>query len=281
MGKLKREFFSVINGVLPKSLTFRNYGRSWKIPNVPKSMDRLMRPGRELMTGEWVRDIVPDANLIIDIGANVGQSLVLYRSLYPAASYIGFEPNPVCAAVLCRLIALNELRDAQIYTVGISTSFGAGDLMVNRSRMDDPSATLVLDCHTDAESRMSVPGITGPLRMFMPDLEVSSRTIIKIDVEGFEADVLESLAEIAEQRPVIVSEVLASWAGGKNSRERLNSRLQDWITRHRYSIVAVGHGQIEEIDPGWEAYIFVPAELESRRTRGVSAEYLRRRSARY
>jgi FkbM family methyltransferase len=260
MANLKRELLSAVNGLLPASVSYDNYGRRWKIPNVRRSMDRLMRPGRDALTGVWVRKYVPSADLIVDIGANVGQSLILYLSLYPEARYVGFEPNPISSAVLCRLIALNELADARAYTAAIGPTFRTMDLFVGRRRPDDPSATLVAGCHADIENRSAVAAIAAPLQDLVPDLELSSRSIVKIDVEGFEADVLESLGDLAQARPVVVSEVLPQWADDR-ARKNAVRRVHDWVRGHGYSIVAIGHGAVESVALDWHRYLFVPAEL--------------------
>ena len=260
MSKLVREVLSALNGVLPKSVTFNNYGRKWRIPNIPKSMERLMRPGREALTGDWVKKFVPTCDIVIDIGANVGQSLLLYKSLYPDAKYIGLEPNPICSSVVCRLIAINDLKDCRVFTAGIGPSLSIAELLVNNRRPDDPSATLVPDCHPGAASRLALPVITLPLQELIPDLELSSRSVIKIDVEGYEADVLDSLGDLADQRPVIVSEVLTEWRGNASARGVSIRRLQSWLEKNRYAIVAVGQGVVDRIVDECETYLFVPSE---------------------
>jgi FkbM family methyltransferase len=260
MSKLRREFFSVINGILPKSLTFKHGERTWRIPNVPRSMDRLMRPGRDQLMGKWVAHFVPEADIIIDIGANVGQSLILFRSLYPDAEYIGFEPNPVSSSMICKLISMNDLKHCRIFTLGVGPVFDSQELLVDATRLDDPTATMVSDCHSGTESRMRLPIVISPLQGLMPDLKLSEQTVIKIDVEGYEADVLKSLGDLAKQRPLIVSEVLAVWHGGPAARDTAVQRIHDWLDENKYSIVAVGHGPVARISDDFDAYIFVPAE---------------------
>jgi FkbM family methyltransferase len=262
MGKWKREILSVINGVIPQSVVYENYGRTWRIPNVPDSMERLMRPGRDALTGKWVNGLVPNADLIIDIGANVGQSLMLFKSVYPDAQYIGLEPNPVCSAVVCRLIALNGLEDCRIYTTGIGPSLSTGELLISRGHMDDPRATLVADYRPGAAACRSLPIISMRLQDLVPGLALSSQTIIKIDVEGYEADVLESLGDLVGQRPVIITEVLPERAGDNPAGDLVITRMHDWVARNNYVIVAIGQGAVEHIHRSCEAYILMPSELD-------------------
>jgi FkbM family methyltransferase len=263
MTRLIREFFSAINSVLPKSLTFKTGGQAWKIPYVARSMDRLMRPGRESETGEWVKRFFPNANFIIDIGANVGQSLIQYRSLYPDAEYIGFEPNPVSSSMIVRLIAMNGLQRCKVFTVGIGPEFRSQELLIDANRLDDPTATVVPDCHGEVASRVALPIIMFPLQHLLPDLKLSPNTLIKIDVEGFEVDVLESLGDLADHRPTIVSEVLTEWHGAPEAHELYIQRMHAWLDRHDYSIVAVGQGRVDRISDEFGMYLFVPSESKS------------------
>jgi FkbM family methyltransferase len=265
MTRLIREFFSAINGILPKSLTFRLGGRKWRIPNVPRSMDRLMRPGRELEIGEWVKRFLPDADMIIDIGANVGQSLMLYKSLYPEAEYIGFEPNPVSSSMIVRLIAMNDLKRCSIFTVGVGPEFDTQELLIDANRLDDPTATFVHDCHPGTMSRVALPVIISPLQRLMPNLRLSPNTIIKIDVEGYEVDVLESLGELADHRPMIVIEVLTEWHGGPEIRDASIERMHAWLDENNYTIVAVGEGIVDRISEKFGMYIFIPSENKAAR----------------
>jgi FkbM family methyltransferase len=263
MTRLIREFFSAINSALPKSLTFRTGGQVWKIPYVSRSMDRLMRPGRESETGEWVKRFLPNADVIIDIGANVGQSLIQYRSLYPDAEYIGFEPNPVSSSVIVRLIAMNGLKRCKVFTVGVGPEFRTLELLIDANRLDDPTATVVADCHPEAASRIALPIVISPIQHLVPDLKLSTNTLIKIDVEGYEVDVLESLGDLVDHRPTIVSEVLTEWRDAPEARELYVQRMHAWLDGHNYSIVAIGQGEVDRINDKFGMYLFVPSELRS------------------
>ena len=60
----------------------------------------------------WKTDLIkrlvsPDDGAFIDVGANVGQTLLDILSSHPTAQYIGFEPNPSCVFYLQSLIKLN------------------------------------------------------------------------------------------------------------------------------------------------------------------------------
>jgi len=253
MQKVKRELLAALNFAVPSALTTTQFGKRWVIPNVPRSMDRLMRGRRDLDIASFCRKHLPNVDQVVDIGANVGQSLILFRSLYPECTYIGFEPNPVCSAVVTRIIALNKLRDCTLITGGIAKSFGTLPLYVGTKHLDDPTATLVTTCHDQSVERSEITVIAGPLGAFVPGIQIDSRTLIKIDVEGFEADVIESLDEFGARRPTILFELLESWSDDGARREAL-ARIESWKKKHHYRLFRTDTGESGEPTPECGVY---------------------------
>jgi len=55
-----------------------------------------------LMTERWMTDLLRDLfqyrpdGIFIDVGVNVGQTLIKLRRLRPEQPYLGLEPNPSC-----------------------------------------------------------------------------------------------------------------------------------------------------------------------------------------
>ena len=61
------------------------------------------------MSEPWMTDllkiILPIENkTFIDVGVNVGQSLLKLKSISAEINYIGFEPNPICIHYLTKLM---------------------------------------------------------------------------------------------------------------------------------------------------------------------------------
>lgn len=57
---------------------------------------------------------------IIDVGANIGQSLLKVKSLIPNIPYVGIEPSPECNFYLHQLIKKNNLNYCTIVPIGLS-----------------------------------------------------------------------------------------------------------------------------------------------------------------
>jgi hypothetical protein len=83
----------------------------------------------------------------VDVGANLGQTLLKVKTLAPEVPYVGFEPNPVCCHYLEKLIAINRFRSCTVLPVGLSNTAGLVSL---HTRTDS-------DC-----SGSIVPGLRAP-----------------------------------------------------------------------------------------------------------------------
>ena len=121
--------------------------------------------------------LYPD-DLFLDIGANVGSYTVLAAKVCKARA-IAFEPDPNTARALRRNIAINHLnalsdvRGAALGEVHGQIAFTVGLDTMNRVARPDDKATQVV-----------------PIRRLDDFAEAAAPTLIKLDVEGFEEQVL-------------------------------------------------------------------------------------------
>src|SRR5690606_977830 len=124
----------------------------------------------------------------IDVGANLGQTLLKVAALDPARSYVGFEPNPACADYTEELIHANGLA-YHLIPAGLGARTRIAQLQMYRNEDTDPSASLVTGFRENAVRRKSVAIVS--LENLPAGLIPDPLAIIKIDVEGGEADVME------------------------------------------------------------------------------------------
>jgi FkbM family methyltransferase len=142
--------------------------------------------------------------VILDIGSNIGASILFFREKFPMARIYGFEPNPDTFRVLQKNVA--SLPAVEIFNYGL----GAADATVS-----------VLFDGADFSRFMAKPGgaeWSGPLAPtgcqikhagdVMKHLGVSKADLIKIDCEGGEYDVLTALPpDFLRQSQWIVGEM--------------------------------------------------------------------------
>lgn len=148
--------------------------------------------------------------VLVDVGANVGQTLLDYIASPHGGGYLGFEPNPCCADGVTSFIRNNELEDAALVPVGLSDRDEVAQLHMRRGTSGaDSGATLRQDLRpARGTETIFVPcfrfdGIAAELLKGRPV------SVIKIDVEGAELQTLRGMKNyLATERPPVICEVL-------------------------------------------------------------------------
>jgi FkbM family methyltransferase len=132
--------------------------------------------------------------VIIDCGSNIGISILFFKTMYPRAEIIGFEPDPATFLKLRENIQQNDLTGIVLHQCALSDRDGEIDFFYSSN---EPGALTMstLEERLNGE-RISVPSrrlssfITGPV------------DLLKIDIEGAEQRVLTELAESGKLRSI-------------------------------------------------------------------------------
>jgi FkbM family methyltransferase len=152
----------------------------------------------------------PDgARVILDGGANVGQSVARYRWLFPRAVIHSFEPVPEAFEALRQAAA----GDTQVHLWPLALSDADGVAAFHSNRMSDTSSLLPTrpdrsdDAFVGTRAVIEVP--TKTLDRFCEEQQIRSVSILKLDVQGGEARVLAGAKNLlARQRAdLILTEV--------------------------------------------------------------------------
>ena len=149
--------------------------------------------------------------LFVDVGANLGQTMIEYQSIGRKGRYLGFELNPQCTEYLNFLVRLNDWQDKVRL---ISTGLYNNNMIIKlyQNRFADSGASVhpgLRPGYFRSANYMYAPVIT--LDGFIDDIskEADVLMIAKIDVEGAELEVLEGMINTIENyRPVLILEVL-------------------------------------------------------------------------
>lgn len=130
-------------------------------------------------------DLPPDADLILDIGCNIGAAALWFAMRYPAARIVGVEPDPAT----CRLARRNVAGQRRITIVNAAVSDEPGEATLWISPQSWSSSTV-----TGAGEPIRVPAV------HLDDLiaREGPRKILKIDAEGAEHAILRSSVRLRE-----------------------------------------------------------------------------------
>jgi FkbM family methyltransferase len=162
-------------------------GASFRLHHQESGTERgaLFNPDYNLEELAFLRALTPEGGVFVDIGANVGTyALVLARKVGKNGTVIAIEPHPVAHSRL----AFNRTASNALHVKLIAAAAGPsdGELLIETDN-ENLGASHVANGVASA-SAISVPALT--LQRILGDAGVAKVDTLKIDVEGFEDQVL-------------------------------------------------------------------------------------------
>lgn len=160
--------------------------------------------------------------LFLDVGANYGTHSVLF--LAAGIPTISFEPNPSCFSYFQTVCELNGLEGWRWEQVAVGDRSGKVDLVYPEN--ETWLGSVSLDVTSSVKSTGKVITKQVPLRRIDDYLDDIGRDnmLIKIDVEGFEREVIQGAAQLLTRyRPKIIFE-----SNTTKSREEFFQLLSDY-----------------------------------------------------
>lgn len=152
-------------------------------------------------------NIVKQDVKIIDVGANKGQSIDFYLSIFPNAEFDSFEPNKKLFHYLKSKFKSNsgKLKNIKIHNLGVSDK--KGQLVFHENILDETSSFEELNLNSKyLEKKAKILGVSKQnlivnssevevikLSDFLNENEGKHFDILKIDVEGHELSCLNGL----------------------------------------------------------------------------------------
>lgn len=193
------------------------------------------------------RFLASSPGVFIDVGANVGQTLLDYCASPAKSGYLGFEPNPACATRLREIIKASALGDCAVVPAALSAATGIIQLHLSTAAQTDDCATHVAELRPEAE--LEAINIAAYRFDEIAEELLHGRPIslIKIDVERGELDVLLGMERLMiERRTPIICEVLHHHdADVREASVKHHRALADLIRSRQYCIFRIDKTQQE------------------------------------
>jgi FkbM family methyltransferase len=133
----------------------------------------------------------------IDVGANLGEYSLFAAKRLTQGRVLAFEPLPSMQAVLRENIALNKLRNIDVFPFGLSSQAE----MLTIHEFEDAHEGLATFYPGQRGSRPSVDVPLRTLDEVVVSLQLDRVDFIKIDIEGGELKALQGCRSVIEKFP--------------------------------------------------------------------------------
>lgn len=165
------------------------------LENIPLSFNRtfqayMVKGEWEVETTRWFKQLAKKGDVIVDIGANMGYyTLLASKIVGDSGKVYAFEPDPTNYSVLCKNVALNEIKNAITIQKAVSDKNGSMTLYLDGK--DIGAHTL----YKNGKARKSVVVDSITLDEYFKGKEYPIN-IIKMDIEGAEMAAMRGMGKI-------------------------------------------------------------------------------------
>lgn len=202
---LRRAVSRLDNVVLPSDPVLVQSANGWHIWVDPqdKAVARAI-----IATGSWQRDeadllaaLLPAGGTAVDVGANVGfMTGVLAHRAGPDGTVHAFEPDSRNFGLLERTVAENGWAQAHVYHAGCADV--PARMTLFRDSRNRGNHSLTRDRLHDGEVEE-----VDVVRLDEALAELERLDVMKVDVQGWELQVLRGSSGLAHLRPVLLTEL--------------------------------------------------------------------------
>jgi FkbM family methyltransferase len=178
------------------------------------------------------RAILLPGDVCVDVGANIGYfTLLASRLVGPDGHVYALEPSPEIQVSLVSNLKLNDVRNVTALGIAAGDRDGEADFYEAHGRNRGASSLRLAaeEAGDEAESRATRVQVRR-LDSVVSDAHLPRLRLVKIDVEGYELEVMRGLEPLLVRgaRPSIVVELTPSWSG-----EEASDYVATFCSRHR------------------------------------------------
>ena len=200
-----------------------------------------------------------DKPVIVDVGANVGQSVRAFKSVFPAGTIHSFEPGPAAFRELQK--NMEGRQGVSLWNCALGSSNGTRELLENR--VSDMSSFLELSTTGWGQVDRRTPVVVKTLDDFCRDHSIETVDILKSDTQGYDLEVFKGARDIMARRGIhlVYFEVIFS---------DMYKNLPSFDQTYRYLLdqgflmVAFYQFHFQSGVAGWSDVLFVDAEHHRR-----------------
>lgn len=153
----------------------------------------------------------------VDVGANIGLMSIYMASKFPKSAVHAFEAHPMTMEIFKENLAINHIGHVSPYAFALGSEEGKAMIYTDHE-LNRGGASMVAGDQVGDSFEISVRKLDN--------LELSRIEVIKLDVEGYELEVLKGAEQtIQRDQPTLIIEVSA----GRGSERVLAHEIFDFV----------------------------------------------------
>lgn len=187
-----------------------------------------------------VRDIIDPkkVSVVFDVGANVGQSAEKFRIIYPNARILCFEPVSATFHKLHKRV--KDLKNAEAYQLGF------GDFLDEKSInifSFSPVNSFINSFGALAQEKVRI----DTLDQFCLEKGITEIDLLKVDVEGYEIQVLNGASKMLSERRIRCLYLEATAYPNDDSPHLVPiNKISDLLRGYGYSIFGIYDQEMDQ-----------------------------------
>ena len=228
--------------ILPNGLLFKAY------PDCVVSSALIYSDWPEYQELAFIRSRLKSDSVVIDVGAYVGHISLLLADIVGWANIFAFEPTPITYARLAENWALNGWDSDKLFPMAIGANPG-GTFIPNTNYPESKNSVTM-----QVENGDFVPVSLASLDSLRPMWQDRHIGLLKIDVEGYEREVLQGSMELLQaERPSLI--MFESLSAG------VELQIVTLLRDCRYTIFQLDDKGCPDFEEQWAQNLFaIPVE---------------------
>ena len=241
-------------GLFSFDFTHRIGAKSFTIPvRGQVGYANLLPPTEGWMSKLIKRLLASRSGAVVDVGMNIGQTIIKIAASSDSVSYLGFEPNPICYSYCKELVEKNGLRSFSIFPVGLSETPDVVALYADKAHAS--GASTIKDFRADLERYPEihrVPVMAGDTILEKEVIEGLS--FIKLDIEGSELAALRGLKKtLSRTHAAVILEILPVYTLEREFLRQRKARQDELLVfmkdlNYQALLILEDSGQLQAID---------------------------------
>lgn len=216
---------------LSRNIIFSRNGYKLRFSPSALTAALWLNPHERLMEEIFLAEFVKSGDFIVDVGANIGTiSLALAKKIEGQGQIYAFEPHPRIYSYLENNIKLNKQNQC-ILTHCTALGEKAGTMFFS-DKSDDTNNQL----GTEGKLKVAIQMLDEVIPYKQPI------SLLKIDVEGFEYQVLQGASRVLEQTDFIYLECIPEMLSLNGGSEEM---ICDLLLKSGFSIYFVEKGKLK------------------------------------